>query len=135
MKWIITIALCLFAFSLKAQDQLQFNQVNHTVNTNVRYKLYPTFNVWTFIKLDTRKGDLTQVHFSIDEEEAEVYLGAPPKIIDEKDTVNGRFELYPTSNSWTFLLLDQIDGDVYHIQWHQNRDNRAVIKIKYAAFK
>ncbi|MDD6001394.1 MAG: hypothetical protein PUC50_04275 [Bacteroidales bacterium] len=135
MKWIITIALCLFAFSLKAQDQLQFNQVNHTVNTNVRYKLYPTFNVWTFIKLDTRKGDLTQVHFSIDEEEAEVYLGAPPKIIDEKDAVNGQFELYPTSNSWTFLLLDQIDGDVYHIQWHQNRDNRAVIKIKYAAFK
>ena len=133
MKWIITIALCLFAFNLKAQDQLQFNQVNHTVNTNVRYKLYPTFNVWTFLKLDT--GDLTQVHFSIDEEEAEVYLGAPPKIIDEKDAVNGRFELYPTSNSWTFLLLDQIDGDVYHIQWHQNRDNRAVIKIKYAAFK
>ena len=105
--------MCLSAITLKAQDKLQFTEVNHTVNEVVRYKLYPTVNIWTFLKLDTKSGEITQVQYSLEDDEMEVYLGKPPKTIPSDAYVNGRFELYPTSNNWTFILLDQIDGDVY----------------------
>ncbi|HEV3218228.1 MAG TPA: hypothetical protein VGZ48_00545 [Candidatus Acidoferrales bacterium] len=30
----------------------------------------------------------------------------------------GRFTLYPTENIYNFLLLDQIDGRVWQVQWN-----------------
>ena len=42
----------------------------------------------------------------------------------------GRYTLYPTDNMWTFLMLDQIDGTVYQVQWSQKADSRGVIKIE-----
>lgn len=113
MRYILFALMCLSAITLKAQDKLQFTEVNHTVNEVVRYKLYPTVNIWTFLKLDTKSGEITQVQYSLEDDEMEVYLGKPPKTIPSDAYVNGRFELYPTSNNWTFILLDQIDGDVY----------------------
>lgn len=32
------------------------------------YELFETRNVWTFIKLDTRNGKMTQVHYALDSE-------------------------------------------------------------------
>ena len=43
--------------------------------------------------------------------------------------VAGRFALYPTTNNWTFLLLDTLLGDVYHVQWSQDASNRGLYKI------
>lgn len=117
-----------------AQEKYQFQEVNHTVNKDVRYKLYPTFNMWTFLKLDTRTGTICQVQYSIDGEDSEVYLDSPLTSIDENTSENGRFELYPTQNTWTFLLLDQIDGNVYHVQWAVNPKDRIIFKIKYLPF-
>lgn len=36
--------------------------------------------------------------------------------ISENENI-GRFTLYPTENMYNFILLDQIDGDVYQAQW------------------
>lgn len=47
-----------------------------------------------------------------------------------KEKKNGRFKLVPTTNMWNFLLLDQIDGDVWQVQWSQEPKNRIVIKIE-----
>lgn len=132
----ILLAL-LFLFLLKntnAQEKYQFNEVNHTVNRDLRYKLYPTFNMWTYLKLDTKLGSVTQVHYSLEGDDMEVFLGGPSKILDDSLLVNGRYELYPTTNSWTFILLDQIDGDAYHVQWNQKREDRVIFKIKYVPF-
>ena len=82
-----------------------------------------------------KKWRITQVQYSLEDDEMEVYLGKPPKTIPSDAYVNGRFELYPTSNNWTFILLDQIDGDVYHVQWNQKRDSRMIIEIKYVPLK
>lgn len=89
------------------------------------YVMYPTVNIYTFLKLDTRNGRIWQVQYSLDENEFEVALSE--EFLANGDA--GRFALYPTTNNWTFLLLDTELGNVYHVQWSQDADKRIVYKI------
>ncbi|MBO7476519.1 MAG: hypothetical protein J6U04_01125 [Salinivirgaceae bacterium] len=135
MKWVLSVMfICCLNIELFSQqlDFIQFSNVNHNVGTTVVFKLYPTANVYTYLKLDTRSGVLSQVHYAINEDadEAEVLLGKPLYIQgDSTNMVAGRFELYPTKNMWTFILLDQIYGDTWHIQWHMDKEKRSVNRI------
>ena len=62
-------------------------------NAAPAFQLFPTTNMWTFIKLDTR------------------------------------FTLYSTKNMYTFILLDQHDGRMWQVQWAIDADQRLVIPI------
>lgn len=42
---------------------------------------------------------------------------------------NGRFTLYPTNNIYNFILLDQIDGRMWQVQWSLKEKNRGLIPI------
>lgn len=92
------------------------------------YKLFPTQNYWTFLKLDTRNGKITQVHFSVNQDGArgELNLNNIP-LVDVAQEQKGRFDLYPTNNMYNFLLLDRIDGRTWQIQWSFEDDNRGII--------
>lgn len=46
----------------------------------------------------------------------------------------GQFALYPTTNNWTFILLDTINGDTYHVQWNQDKDKRGIYRIRVSLF-
>ena len=101
-------------------------------NTNVRYRLFPTQHMYTFLKIDTMTGKIWQVQFSTqgDAYRFESVLSS----MDISDALNqekqiGRFTLYPTQNMYTFILLDQIDGYTYQVQWNGDRENRFVIPI------
>ena len=101
-------------------------------NTNVRYRLFPTQNMYTFLKLDTMTGKIWQVQFSTqgDAYRFESVLSS----MDISDALKqekqiGRFTLYSTQNMYTFILLDQIDGYTYQVQWNGDRENRFVIPI------
>ncbi len=98
-----------------------------------RFKLFPTQNMWTFIKLDTQTGQMWQVQYSIKDDKGrfEYDLNHNPLIITEKK-VNGRFELYATQNIYNFILLDRIDGNTWQVQWSFDEENRAVIPINHA---
>lgn len=127
MKKIILI-LVLFigmAINLIAADPATIVAPTTTVNNN--FVLYPTTNIYTFLKLDTRNGKIWQVQYAMDENEFEVVLNDKPLVYTEKA---GQFALYPTTNNWTFLLLDTINGDVWHVQWSQDAYNRGIIPIK-----
>ena len=63
-----------------------------------------------------------------DDGDDELSLNSLPLVSVEKE-VNGRFTLYPTENIYNFLLLDQIDGYVYQVQWSMEAKNRGVIPI------
>lgn len=101
--------------------------VKDTVNV---YKLYPTKNIWTFIKLNTSNGQMNQVHFSLNdsEEQGELILSIK-RLAFGKDAVNGRFELYPTENMYNFILLDKIDGRTWQVQWSFDVKNRGIIPL------
>lgn len=99
-----------------------------------RFKLFPTQNIWTFIKLDTQTGQMWLVQYSIksDNDRFEYDLNPNPLIATAK-SVNGRFELYSTQNIYNFILLDRIDGKTWQVQWSFDKENRAVIPINRTA--
>ena len=59
-----------------------------------RYTLYKTDNMYTFLKLDTRTGQIWQVHWTIDESKGDsVVLPLSTEILS-LDTKDGRFALF-----------------------------------------
>ena len=170
---------------------------NISTDSNVRYRLFSTRNIYTFIKLDTRNGLMWQVQWSTkgserfktvlnenkfaksveeikelaierykedsaywikrreewhkkksdttltdedfyykNEEELELYLKPKPLKESIKKALeiyeierNGRFFLYPTTNIYNFILLDQIDGRTWQVQWSIEKSDRMVLRI------
>jgi hypothetical protein len=93
------------------------------------YQLFATKNMWTFLKLDTRNGQIWQVQFDVSgSNRGQTVLNSIPLVTKEKE-LKGRFTLYQTENIYNFLLLDQIDGTVYQVQWSMDEKNRVVIQI------
>ena len=128
----LTMTFVLFTIVSFAQNQTKLNNTASTikVSENSIYQLFPTTNYWTFIKLDTRNGRMWQVHFSIkdDDGDGELILNSIP-LVKEENEVNGRFTLYPTENMYNFLLLDQINGFVYQVQWSMEKENRGIVNL------
>ena len=111
-------------------DNKQTTPAKQEIKENVRYKMFPTENIWTFLKLDTQSGKIWQVQYSIDENyRGEVELNNKALVAGEA-AENGRFTLYPTKNIYNFILLDQIDGKMWQIQWSLEEGNRGVIPMQ-----
>ncbi|MBR3831863.1 MAG: hypothetical protein IKJ52_11550 [Muribaculaceae bacterium] len=121
----ILLFLVLICCSINSFGAEPATIVAPTSTATNNYVLYPTVNIYTFLKLDTRNGRIWQVQYSLDENEFEVVLSEKYLAIGDA----GRFALYPTTNNWTFLLLDTLLGDVYHVQWSQDADKRVLYKI------
>lgn len=92
------------------------------------YKLFPTKNIWNFIKLDTRNGKMWQVQFDTGSNRFETMLNMK-SLVPKDQEENGRFTLYPTTNTYNFILLDQIDGRTWQVQWSLENDGRMVLPI------
>ena len=98
-------------------------------NAAPAFQLFPTTNMWTFIKLDTRNGRMWQVQYDIQgDDRMEVILNDKALVSDE-EAENGRFILYSTKNMFTFILLDQHDGRMWQVQWAIDANQRLVITI------
>jgi hypothetical protein len=50
--------------------------------------------------------------------------------VSKENESAGRFKLFPTENIYNFLLLDQIGGSVYQVQWSFELKNRGIVAIK-----
>lgn len=93
------------------------------------YELFGTRNVWTFIKLDTRNGKMTQVHYALDSESYQGEVELNTKSLIKGEGKPGRFTLYPTHNMFNFILLDKVSGSTYQVQWSIEEDTRMVAPI------
>ena len=119
---LITIAIADAPFSEPTQDP------------TVRYRLFPTQNMYTFLKLDTMTGKIWQVQYSTKGEEYR--LESVLSSIDITELLKlkkevGRFSLFPTQNFYNFIMLDQIDGYTFQVQWNVDEENRGVVPISY----
>lgn len=103
----------------------------HTESTSkVNFRLYPTENMWNFIKLDTRDGRMWMVQYSLDDKnQFQRYLNPIPLAYGEDASAN-RFVLKPTENMWNFILLDQVDGRVWQVQWSFEPENNGISPIE-----
>lgn len=127
----IIFFIFLFAFvSCQNENNQSKTPTKQEIRENVRYKLFPTENIWTFLKLDTRNGKIWQVQYSInDNYRGEVKLNDKALISTDIEE-NGRFTLYPTKNMYNFILLDQTDGKMWQVQWSIEEDNRVIIPVE-----
>lgn len=92
---------------------------SHTM-ASPRYKLYKTENYWNFLELDTRTGAVWQVQFVVNDTnrfKTKIVWSLLDSGVSESTAPDGRFELYPTTNRYNFLLVDQTTGRVWQIQW------------------
>lgn len=128
------ISLNLFAQKEKVdRDSLLMNLstlvrlLDFRISDNNRYKLYPTENVYTFLKLDTKTGKIDQVQWSLDDNKEGTFH------LNEVDLSYGsdllKFELYPTQNMYQFILLEKTTGDMWHVQWGIGDSKRWIKKI------
>ena len=102
----VTISLLLFSFVCLTScnntggklEELE-KQVNkialNTANADPIYRLYPTRNMWNFLKLDTRNGKISMVQFSVEDNEKQFEYELSNKALCE-NTASGRFMLQPT---------------------------------------
>jgi len=116
----IIITLLCFMLGLAACAQTPSASSKVVKQTEVLvpgYKLFPTTNMWIFLKLDTSKGLVSMVQYSMEDKNR---LEAPINfqlLASGTDAIPGRFNLYPTQNMWTFILLDEVDGRTWQVQW------------------
>lgn len=133
MLMLLTLPLIGGCTNDATESRVKENMQEPFVQTSdiARFKLFPTQNMWTFLKLDTQTGQMWQVQYSIkeDKERFEYDLN-PNSLITNAKIVNGRFELYPTQNIYNFILLDQIDGKLWQVQWSFDEKNRAILPIE-----
>lgn len=125
----ITLIFVLFATISFAQSASEAPLQNISTDSAVTYRLFSTRNMYTFIKLDTRNGKMWQVQWSTkgSEYRFENTLSNISQVTKDEEK-NGRFFLYPTTNIYNFVMLDQIDGRAWQVQWGKEEE-RAVIRI------
>lgn len=112
----------------RSADAVMIIQSGIDTNLGV-YKLYPTQNTWIFIKLNSRNGKMWLVQFATKEQDRfETFLNIVPLVSKDMER-NGRFVLLPTQNFFTFILLDQVDGKTWQVQWSTKPEERLVMPI------
>jgi predicted transposase YdaD len=125
----LIITILLFVFSAQSQEKQSTTIQQKQISENAVYQLFPTPNMYTFIKLNTRNGKMSQVQWGTESKyRFETTLSDISRVnLDEEK--NGRFTLYSTTNTYNLILLDQIDGRTWQVQWSTEENNRMVLRI------
>jgi hypothetical protein len=125
----LIITILLFTLSAQGQEKQSTTIQQKQVSENAVYQLFSTPNMYNFIKLNTRNGKMSQVQWGTESKyRFETTLSDISRVnLDEE--INGRFTLYSTTNTYNLILLDQIDGRTWQVQWSTEENNRMVLRI------
>jgi hypothetical protein len=130
MKRIAFSVIVVFAsVTAFAQSTSQAPSQNISTDSSVAYRLFATRNMYTFIKLNTRNGQMWQVQWGTESKYQYETILSDISRVNKEEEKNGRFFLYPTTNINNFILLDQIDGRVWQVQWSTEVNERLVTRI------
>lgn len=155
-KMIITISIMLMSLTLNAQiqdstsvlassvqllstkDSLYMKMLSEISDQIAdlepqRYKIYKTENMYNLLKLDTATGRIWQVQYGMNNyaKPMETPIDDRSLLMSSEKVCSGRFELYPTNNMYTFILLDTLWGSVWQVQWSTNPKQRFRSVIAY----
>jgi len=127
----------LLLLALIMQVLVSCGQTTQADNQNDRYKIYQTENLYCLLELDTYTGTIYQIHYTTDNSfEGKILLDSLSSYTRNEirrelpfNVKHLDFELYPTKNMYTFILLEQYSGKVWHVQWNNEERLRFIIKM------
>lgn len=123
--------VCLINVSAQQTEYAPQMATSSIYNKDAKFLLFPTKNMFIFLKLDTSTGELWMVQYSTTGTQMEViFPSLYYPLVSSTEQSNGRFFLYPTQNMYNFLLIDQIDGRVWQAQWSTELENVGLLRIK-----
>lgn len=126
---VLSLIIGLSSITGFAQSTSEVPVQNISTDSAVVYRLFATRNMYTFIKLNTRNGQMWQVQWGTERKYQYETLLSDISRVNKEEERNGRFFLFPTTNIYNFLLLDQIDGRVWQVQWSTKANERMVDRI------
>jgi hypothetical protein len=130
MKRILySITISLISVTNFAQSTSEAPIQNISTDSTVVYRLFSTRNMYSFIKLNTRNGQMLQVQWSTESKYQFETILSDISGVNKEEEKNGRCFLYPTTNIYNFILLDQIDGRLWQVQWSAKLAQRLVDRI------
>lgn len=129
MKKMLCIAVMALVVQFTFAQSVDFPATEYTQDPKANYRLYKTKNVYNFIKLDTRTGQMEMVQWTTKGYSSTYMLSDVKRVDNPEDEIPGRFTLYATTNFYNFVLLDQIDGRTWQVQWSIDPDEMMVVRI------
>lgn len=129
MKKILCIAVMALVAQLTFAQTVDFPATEYTQDPKANYRLYKTKNTYNFIKLDTRTGQMEMVQWTTSGYPGTYTLSDIKRVDNIEDEIPGRFTLYATTNFYNFVLLDQIDGRTWQVQWSTDPNEMMVVRI------
>ena len=118
------LIFCILSFCLLASSCMETFSQQETIE---RFKLFETTNMWTFLQLDTATGKIWQIQYVVEGDNRGGIELNTQDLTNGEQRIPGRFTLYSTQNMWTFILLDQINGCTWQIQWSQEEGKRGIV--------
>ena len=129
MKKILCIAVMALVAQLTFAQTVDFPATEYTQDPKANYRLYKTKNTYNFIKLDTRTGQMEMVQWTTSGYPGTYTLSDIKRVDNLEDEIPGRFTLYAPTNFYNFVLLDQIDGRTWQVQWSTDPNEMMVVRI------
>jgi len=126
---VISLLINLMTITTFAQTASEAPTQIISTDSAVVYRLFSTRNMYNFIKLNTRTGQMWQVQWGMDRKYRFESILSDIYLVTKDEEKNGRFFLYPTTNIYNFILLDQINGRTWQVQWAMKEKERMVIRI------
>lgn len=132
---IIVAAVLTLVSAVALADDGPTISLTQTQSPVALWRLFPTSNMYTFIELNTQNGTMFKLQWGLSDgmryqvpicglcNEAKEAPGARP----------GRFTLYPTENIYQFILLDQVTGEAWQVQWTDKGTVIPLVVIPYSA--
>ena len=126
MKKIVILFCLLFSFSFLFAQNTKTAPIQ---DPKVPFRLFETSNLWTFIMLDTVTEKMWLIQYDVQGNNRGGRIFSDKNLAADKEEIVGRFTLYPTSNNWNFILIDQYEGSTWQVQWSWEKENMFVIPI------
>lgn len=82
-----------------------------------RYCVFHSADSNFLLKLDTRTGQIFPINMKFSAKVSIEKKCTYEPLVPENEYIDGRFAIYRTSDTHTFLLLDQITGNSWHYRY------------------
>lgn len=98
-------------------------------NPDAGHRIFRTDNNFIFFQLDTTTGKLWIIENNGADGTFKKHIFNSKNLAEGKTPKQGRFTMYPTWDRWVFILVDQIDGTLWKVNWSFEKEKNSLSLI------